>query len=195
VRLYYTYYYKNWNKYTAKIHSISTRIVRKLRILVQDGIGEYTLSTFTVIHKYSIQEIYSCIIHYSEQRKETEESCKLHGDNYGTPQRLRKIRKRDDGPLAGYRSQNNANRSRKEGRLLCLFFVVILLSMKNIVFRILQYYHCILWSSYLALLLHYPYKHARAASSGSPGHSAMEPAAALTLPYKPYGKGLNITKC
>lgn len=135
---------QNWNKYTAKIHSISTRIEK----ITYFGTGRYWRvhlgSTFTFIHKYSIQEVYSCIIHYSEQREETEESFKLHGDNYGTPQQLRKIRKRDDDPLDGYWSQNNANSSWKEGRLLCLFFVVTLLSMKNIVFRILQYYHCIL---------------------------------------------------
>lgn len=144
VRLYYIYYYKTGTntqqKYTVSLQELWENYVFWYRTVLERTHS----NTFTVIHKYSIQEIYSCIIHYSEQRKETEESCKLHGDNYGTPQRLRKIRKRDDGPLAGYRSQNNANRSWKEGRLLCLFFVVILLSMKNIVFRILQYYHCIL---------------------------------------------------
>lgn len=134
--------------------------MRKLRILVQDGIGEDRRETFTVIHKYSIQESYSCIIHYSEQRKETEESCKLHGDNYGTPQRLRKIRKRDDGPLAGYRSQNNANSSWKEGRLL-LILLVIFCQWRTLFFVYCSIITVYLWSSYLALLLHYPYKHAR----------------------------------
>jgi len=86
-RLYYQYY-KIWNKYTAKIQIISKRLVGKLRILNQDGIEKYFIwGAINDIHLQNfLQEIvYSCIIHYSQQLKETEESFKVQGDTYDTP--------------------------------------------------------------------------------------------------------------
>jgi len=48
----------------------------------------------------------------------------------------------------------------KEGWLLFIILCSYILSIKNIVFVYCSIITVYLWSSYLALLLHYPYKHA-----------------------------------
>jgi len=79
----------------------------------------------------------------------------------------------------------------KEGWLLFIILCSYILSIKNIVFVYCSIITVYLWSSYLALLLHYPYKHAHLVAM-----NLFRPDSdTLTLPYKPYGKGLNINKC
>lgn len=206
---------QNWNKYTAKIHSISTRIVRKITYF---GTGRYWRvrlgSTFIVIiHTYSRQEIYSCIIHYSdsEERQKRALFFKLHGDIYGTPQQLKKkllkiknITRRKKGNKlmalrADYRSQNNSKTvyEKRAGYSAYLFFVVILFVNGEHCFRILQYLS--LYTCGLATLHYSCTSHTNMRAQQTLGIVAtcvlpLAPNAALTLPYKPYGKRLNSTK-
>lgn len=191
-----------------------------MRKITYFGTGRYWRvrlgSTFIVIiHTYSRQEIYSCIIHYSDSEERQKRALfflsYMETSMVHLSSSEKKVKQKDQVKnkgnkwwwpcqrTTGVKITLIINSSWKEGRLLCLFILCsyTFVNGEHCFFRILQYlslYTCGLATLHYSCTSHTNMRARQLLGLVAARVLPLVPNAALTLPYKPYGKRLNSTK-